>query len=135
MKDEDATPRDPAADPEQAEALSRAAREAVRQPADPRLERSFAKLGLFTDDTPTEAGTQPPSASPPSPSTSATATPVAAVVGAAAPAVDLDPLRAQLATLQATTERVDRRLATMTILLIIVALGVAIVALLVLVRP
>lgn len=43
---------DEALDAAQAEALSRAAREAVRQPADPRIERSFAHLGLVPDDDP-----------------------------------------------------------------------------------
>ena len=51
--------------------LSRAAREAVRQPPDPRLEKSFAKLGLWSE-APSDAATDAParhgdSPSPPSP--------------------------------------------------------------------
>jgi hypothetical protein len=115
----------PTGDDPQAEALSRAAREAVRQPADPRLERSFAKLGLSSDDHSPTATTDPArAASAPSP---------AAIVGSAT-SVDLEPLRVQLAGLQATTERLDRRMGTAIGLLIGLALGLGVLIVLVLVR-
>jgi hypothetical protein len=64
-------PKQDHADDEQSAELSRAAREAVRQPPDPRLEKSFAKLGLWSEapsdaapDAPARHGDAP---SPPSP--------------------------------------------------------------------
>jgi hypothetical protein len=131
MHDEDGPKTaSPAGDDEQAEALSRAAREAVRQPADPRLERSFAKLGLFSDDDNPTATTDParpgtPPQPPPSP---------AATVGSAATSVDLEPLHVQLATLQATTERLERRVGTATTLLIGLAVAIAVLIVLAVVR-
>ena len=40
----------------QAAELSRAAREAVRQPADPRIDRQLARMGLADDEDPTQNG-------------------------------------------------------------------------------
>ncbi len=42
-------------DPEQAAALSRAARDAVRQPADPRIDRQLARMGLAPEPEPEAA--------------------------------------------------------------------------------
>jgi hypothetical protein len=57
--DEDGAP-----DAAQAAELSRAAREAVRQPADPRIDRQLAWMGLATDDkgdAPAAGGAERPS--------------------------------------------------------------------------
>jgi hypothetical protein len=52
-----ARPSDPVAEEAaRAAELSRAAREAVRQPADPRIDRQLARMGLAPDDAPVEAG-------------------------------------------------------------------------------
>jgi len=47
---------DPPHDDEQSQALSRAARDAVRQPADPRIEKSFAHLGIVSEAAPDTPG-------------------------------------------------------------------------------
>src|SRR5687767_13236837 len=92
-----------APDDEQAEALSRAAREAVRQPADPRLEQSFARLGLFADEEPARA--RLPRAARPAPT----------VVDPPAPAQpDLEPLRLEIAGWRSTAEDLGRRLEIIT---------------------
>jgi len=46
----------PTAEDLQAAELSRAAREAVRQPADPRIDRQLARMGLAGEDEPDAAG-------------------------------------------------------------------------------
>ena len=43
-------PAEPTPEELQAAELSRAAREAVRQPADPRIDRQLARMGLAADD-------------------------------------------------------------------------------------
>jgi hypothetical protein len=141
MKDEDAPTRDTASDPEQAEALSRAARDAVRQPADPRLEASFARLGLFGEETerPPRPGEPVPADPTPNlppgvPAPASSPRPPTIQIGAAAPAIDLDPLRAQLAVLQATTERLERSFSRATALLAALLAVVAVLVILVLLR-
>jgi hypothetical protein len=134
MQDEETAKRDPEAE----EALSRAAREAVRQPADPRLERSFARLGLFTDDdappaAPPRPGEPVPEPGPIRPTPAAAAPPP--MVGSVAPAVDLEPLRVDVASLEATVRRLEGRLAMITNLLIAVLVGLAALALVVLIQP
>lgn len=135
-------------DPEQAEALSRAAREAVRQPADPRLEKSFAHLGLVPDPEPKAAPkrtrTRRPTAVAPvvdaEPDT-AVAPPERAVAGEplpppvpAARPVDLQPLVDAIATLSRTTDEIRRRLDMLTWMLAGVLIAVALVAVILLVR-
>jgi hypothetical protein len=121
MHDPEGTKTDTAtADDEQAEALSRAARQAVRQPADPRLEKSFAKLGLFSDDeTPAVTAVSPAPAPEPAPA-------------ASSPGLDLDPLRAEIAALRAATEQAERRLTIVmyAVMGALVALGLLIVVVL-----
>ena len=63
-------PKPDQADDELSAELSRAAREAVRQPPDPRLEKSFAKLGLWSEapsDAAADAPARPDDAPSPSP--------------------------------------------------------------------
>ncbi|HEU0234962.1 MAG TPA: hypothetical protein VFR14_00835 [Candidatus Limnocylindrales bacterium] len=136
MPDEDA-PRtsrrsakaDQAADDELAAELSRAAREAVRQPPDPRLEASFAKLGLWSDpnapaDTGAGEGEAPPRARVADPAPPATSA-----------ADGHEDLRAALLEVRLASEGLRRRLDLALRLEAVVIVLVAIVALLVLVRP
>lgn len=114
-----------AAEVEAAARLSRAARDAVRQPPDPRLEASFAKLGLWSDpDAP--AATEEP----------AKARGSAAPTGHTADAAgDHDDLRTDLVNIRLAIETLRRRLdlAVRLEAVVIVLLGVLVV--LVLVRP
>jgi hypothetical protein len=142
MHDE-ATSKSDAASAEAEEALSRAAREAVRQPADPRLEKSFARLGLFTDE---ETPAAPPRPGEPVPDPGrgpapARPAPVVPAVGSISPAVDLDPLRADVSALQAavsavqaSADRLESRLGTITWLAVALLVAVGLLAVVVLVR-
>jgi hypothetical protein len=135
-------------DPEQAEALSRAAREAVRQPADPRLEKSFAHLGLVPDPEPKTAvkrtrtrraaPVEPLPEAEPVPTVTpaerpATPEPVAPSAPAARPA-DVQSLVEAISTLTRSTDDIRRRLEILTWMLAGVLVGVALVALILLVR-
>ena len=53
-------PAEPSPEELQAAELSRAAREAVRQPADPRIDRQLARLGLADDEDPAMNGPRVP---------------------------------------------------------------------------
>ena len=53
-------PAEPTPEELQAAQLSRAAREAVRQPADPRIDRQLARMGLADDEDPTLSGGRTP---------------------------------------------------------------------------
>ena len=135
-------------DPEQAEALSRAAREAVRQPADPRLEKSFAHLGLVPDPEPktapkrtrtrrTAAVAPNPEAEPVPAVAGVERTPTLEPVAPPAPparAVDVQPLVEAIATLTRSTDEIRRRLEVVTWMLAGVLVGVAVVAVILLVR-
>ncbi len=130
-------------DPEQAEALSKAAREAVRQPADPRLEKSFAHLGLVPDPEPKKAPkrtrTRKPAAVPAvvevEPTVApATAEPLPAPAPASAPALDIQPLAEAVANLARTTDEIRRRLEVLTWMLAGVLVLMALLAVLLLVR-
>ena len=129
-------------DPEQAEALSRAAREAVRQPADPRLEKSFAHLGLVPDPEPNAAPKRTRTRRPPAVAAIADVAPVAAVdppepvapPASVSPSVDLQPLVDAIATLSRTTDEIRRRLDVLTRLLVGLLVAVALVVVLLLVR-
>jgi hypothetical protein len=125
MFDDETTTSKPQAEPESADAadvdaqLSRAAREAVRQPADPRLEASFAKLaGVATD------------ASAPR----RTAAPSSSSVPGAASSAEIDELRAAVAASQAAAEQTVRRLERVTWTLVGVVVVLAVVAGLLLIR-
>ena len=134
-------------DPEQAEALSRAAREAVRQPADPRLEKSFAHLGLVPDPEPKAAAKRtrtrraavaPVLEAEPIPTVThaerpAPPEPVAPPAPAARPA-DVQSLVDAIATLTRSTDDIRRRLEILTWMLAGVLVGVALIALILLVR-
>jgi hypothetical protein len=114
------------ADAEELERLSRAARDVIHQPADPRLEKAFGHLGLFPDADPAAPPAERPSR--------------AVVTGEAQPAVppaqpvDLEPLRADMVSLRASVERLDRRIGTVIGLLAVLAVVVGMVAVLVLIR-
>jgi hypothetical protein len=125
----------PGGDDEQAEALSRAARDAVRQPADPRLEKSFAKLGLFGDEEVGAEVTPRSEAAADHPQRQSPVVGTAEAVTAPPPAaLDLSPVVAQLATLEAATERLERRMGMATSLLIGLSVVVGVLAVLLLVR-
>jgi hypothetical protein len=135
MPDEDA-PRtsrrsakaDQAAEDEAAAELSRAAREAVRQPPDPRLEASFAKLGLWSD--------------PDAPDAQASTGETARSRGSVSPTersddgtADHADLRADLVNIRLATEGLRRRLDLAVRLEAVVIVLLAVVILLVLIRP
>jgi hypothetical protein len=75
--------------------LSRIAREAVRQPPDPRLEKQLAWMGL--GDAPAPAEREPGSPEPADPQP---AQPTSLPVAIGAITTDLEPLRAQLRRLE-----------------------------------
>ena len=126
-------------DPEQAEALSRAAREAVRQPADPRLEKSFAHLGLVPDPEPKAAPKRTRTRRAAAVAPVADPEPVATVApleppAPPAPAVDLGPLVDAVAALSRTTEDIRRRLEVLTWMLAGVLAALAALAIILLTR-
>ena len=115
-------PEQPQPTPEELQAaeLSRAAREAVRHPADPRIDRQLARMGLATDD----------AASPDAGGRTA-----ARVVRAE----DVERLEAELAEAktaatdaQVRLARADRRLQMLTLAVTLEGIAVAILALLLL---
>ena len=118
----EAPPTEPTPEELQAAELSRAAREAVRQPADPRIDRQLARMGLATDDAPPpEDGARVP----------------ARVVRAE----DLARLEDELAEAREAAEdaqarlgRADRRLQLLTWAVTIEGIAVAVLAVLLLVR-
>jgi hypothetical protein len=124
-------------DPEQADRLSRAARDVVHQPADPRLEKAFGHLGLFPDPPPDDV---PSPAEPAPPERPARPARPAIVPGAAAPAAppavdfDVEALRGEVAALAAAVRGLDRRLGTVIGLLSLAVVGLGIVAVLVIVQ-
>jgi len=107
---------DPPPEPETSEALSRAAREAVRQPPDPRLERSFAHLGT---------GADAPPATPARP---------ARPRSQASLEADAARIREEIAAWRTSAERLGRQLEIVTWVLIAVAAVFALLSLIILVR-
>lgn len=85
--------------------LSRAARQAVRQPPDPRIEKSFAHLGLGLDAEP-----------------------------ARPPTTDLAPVLAALAALQASTENTARQVRALAWAIAALAVVVGVLAVVVVTR-
>jgi hypothetical protein len=127
-------------DAEQAEALSRAAREAVRQPADPRIERSFAHLGLVPE---ADAAAQPapaarsrsrraPASAVDRPAREAAASPEAP--HAAPGTLDAEPLLDAIAAWQRSTDELRRRLDILTWLLAGVTALIGVLALVLILR-
>ena len=106
---------------EPTEALSRAAREAVRQPPDPRLEQSFARLGLFGDED--APGPRRPRAARPGPT-----------VVDPPPAADLEPLRREIAGWRTTAEDLSRRLAIITWILVALTVTIGLLAVVLIAR-
>ena len=97
----------------QAAELSRAAREAVRQPADPRIDRQLARMGLADED-PTQNGPR-----------------------SAARSVrpeDVDRIEEELAATRAALAGVERRANLVTWVVTLEGIAVAILALLLLLR-
>ena len=111
-----------AADAAAAEAISRAAREAVRQPPDPRLERSFAHLAADGDA---------PEAPPRSPALDGG---VRVPESRTSLEADVERIRDEIAAWRTSTDRIGRQLEIVTWVMIAVTAVFALVALVVLVR-
>ena len=106
----------------QAAELSRAAREAVRQPADPRIDRQLARMGLATEDAPPpEDGARVPAR-------------VVRAEDLARLEDELAEAREAAADAQARLGRADRRLQLLTWAVTIEGIAVAVLAVLVLLR-
>jgi hypothetical protein len=109
------SPADPAAEEAaRAAQLSRAAREAVRQPADPRIDRQLARMGLAPSD-----GEPPEAPQAPSP-------------GRGVPPDEMGRLEAALVDAEATVGRLGRRLNALTWVVTIEGVAIALLALVVL---
>ena len=98
----------------QAAELSRAAREAVRQPADPRIDRQLARMGLADDEDPTQNGLK------------------ATARGVRAEEVDRN--EEELAATRAALASVERRVNLVTWVVTLEGIAVAILAVLLLLR-
>jgi hypothetical protein len=98
----------------QAAELSRAAREAVRQPADPRIDRQLARMGLADDEDTAQSGVRAP------------------VRGVRVE--DIDRLEAELAATRAALAGAERRVNLVTWVVTLEGIAVAILALLLLLR-
>lgn len=118
-------------DPEVDEALSRAAREAVRQPADPRLEKSFAKLGLFTDEPATDPEDKP-AATVKEPARAQVTPPIAPVASPANPAHE--PVSIASVALEESVSNLTRRVDLLTWLVGGLTAVVVLLALILIVR-
>lgn len=106
----------------QAAELSRAAREAVRQPADPRIDRQLARMGLATDE------------APPAEDSARVPARVVRAEDLARLEDDLAEAREAAADAQARLGRADRRLQQLTWAVTIEGVAVALLAVLLLVR-
>lgn len=117
-----APPSEPTPEELQAAELSRAAREAVRHPADPRIDRQLARMGLTEsteDDTPREDGARLPAR-------------VVRAEDLVRLEDELAEAREAAADAQARLARADRRLQVLTWAVTIEGIAVAILAVLVL---
>ena len=115
LADETATsPTEPTPEELQAAELSRAAREAVRQPADPRIDRQLARMGLADDADPTQSSGRAPARG--------------------GRAEDVDRIEEELASTRAALARVERRVNLVTWVVTLEGIAVAILALLLLLR-
>lgn len=95
--------------------LSRAAREAVRQPADPRIDRQLARMGLAPDDSAGQAGDLRVPARP-------------------VRAEELEAARAEAAASAAALSSAGERLRRMTWIAALEAIGIVALVILLLVR-
>ena len=107
-------PAEPTPEELQAAELSRAAREAVRQPADPRIDRQLARMGLADDEDPTQNGLK------------------ATARGVRAEEVDRN--EEELAATRAALASVERRVNLVTWVVTLEGIAVAILAVLLLLR-
>jgi hypothetical protein len=115
-------PLEPTPEELQAAELSRAAREAVRQPADPRIDRQLARMGLATDEAPSmEDSARVPAR-------------VVRAEDLARLEDELAEAREAAADAQARLGRADRRLQQLTWAITIEGIAVALLAVLLLVR-
>ena len=106
----------PTSEPSEGE-LSRIAREAVRQPPDPRLEKQLAWMGL--GDGPAPAERQPARAEPADPQPGQ---PTSLPVAIGAITTDLEPLRAQLRRLEQIVWALVALTAVLAVLLLVLLL-------------
>ena len=98
----------------QAAELSRAAREAVRQPADPRIDRQLARMGLADDEDPTQNALKAPARG--------------------VRADDVDRIEEELASTRAALAGMERRVNLVTWVVTLEGIAVAILAVLLLLR-
>jgi len=103
--------------------LPDAAREIIRQPADPRLDAHLARMGLLPDaDADAGAEAVDPGTVAPEPPASA------------GPASELDGLRAELSSVQAALDGARRRISALSILLVVATIVVVILLIAALIR-
>ncbi len=107
-------PAEPSPEELQAAELSRAAREAVRQPADPRIDRQLARMGLADDEDPAPNG------------------PRVAARGVRTEGVDR--IEEELTATRAALATVERRVNLVTWVVTVEGVAVAILAVLLLLR-
>jgi hypothetical protein len=107
-------PAEPTPEELQAAELSRAAREAVRQPADPRIDRQLARMGLADDEDPAQSGPR--------------------VAARGVRAEDVDRIEEELAATRASLAAVERRVNVVIWVVTLEGAAVAILALLLLLR-
>ena len=107
-------PEEPTPEELQAAELSRAAREAVRQPADPRIDRQLARMGLADDEDPTQNGLR--------------------VAARGVRTEDVDRIEEELAATRAALAAVERRVNLVIWVVTLEGVAVAILAVLLLVR-
>ena len=107
-------PAEPTPEELQAAELSRAAREAVRQPADPRIDRQLARMGLADDEDPTQNGLRIPARG--------------------VRAEDVDRIEEKLASTLASLAAVERRVSLVTWVVTLEGVAVAVLAVLLLIR-
>ena len=107
-------PAEPSPEELQAAELSRAAREAVRQPADPRIDRQLARMGLADDEDPTQNGLRVPARG--------------------VRTEDVDRIEEELAATRAALAAVERRVNLVTWVVTLEGVAVAILAVLLLLR-
>lgn len=97
-------PKGPTPDDEPTAELARAAREAVRQPPDPRLEAQFAHLALWGEPEPMRTAAREPT-------------------GSLDPGTDAAQLREAVEALHATSASIERRLDVVIRLLVVLAVA------------
>ena len=107
-------PAEPTPEELQAAELSRAAREAVRQPADPRIDRQLARMGLADDEDPTQNGPR--------------------AAARSVRAEDVDRIEEELTATRAALAAVERRVNLVTWVVTLEGIAVAILAVLLLLR-